>query len=742
MSAVDTQQEIFNDYTALLASVLPTAAGFVFHDRKARLYREDETSNNFNPTKEYQIALLQTLKHGEQLGEHDRIAVGEHTAYLFRLTSDSGWILGCVTALVNDDLADKPRTWIENQISPALHSLQRELGLRYRLVRTHRKYEEKASDHAFLRKLGEYSRAGGACELALENILNCCAEHLSLEGISLVAPDRGVAVHSGKVVIEPAEAGMLVEDLNERYLETTKPEARQFRQSAGDTFNCPILEDKRYPIGILSLSCQADPGMLERLQEIAEPLAASIEFVIERDFDSLTGLPKWSVFETQLTDAYDNNDGRYTLMHFDIDRMQLANDTFGRELGDGILRDFGATLKRKFGGHPVTRISGNFFAALLHNVDTDGATELGNEICKELDEQNYSIDGKRFRASVSIGIAPLIPADEGVRAALGPAQVACEAAKDRGRGRVEVYQSADESIVKRLDDIQMIGTVKAAIEEERLELHAQPITHLNNPSVAPHYEILVRMLDENGGIVEPKTFMSAAERFQIMPDIDRWVVKNTIDMILQHEDKIHDDTHFAINLSGQSIADQSFAVFLKQKLSESGLRPSRLCFEITETAAVGNHRQAQAFMREFRAMGCQLSLDDFGTGLSSFMYLKMFPVTTLKIDGTFVADIDENEVSRSMVTAISEIARVLELETVAEFVSNKESVDILRSIGITWAQGHYVGKPRQLASYLEEQHHSITNFAEDIDPSTMTAKALPDDLMSDVALANMGLDKH
>jgi diguanylate cyclase (GGDEF)-like protein len=379
----------------------------------------------------------------------------------------------------------------------------------------------------------------------LIGILNATAEHLELEGISLLVPSRDIALDSGKVVIDPREGGMLIEDQSERYLDTSQPQAREFKAASASSFVCRILKDNRYPPGLLGIAAKDPAAIASRLTDIAEPLAASIEFVIERDFDALTGLPKWPVFEKHLTTAYDENDGGFVLMYFDIDRMTLANDTYGRVLGDNILRSFSKLLKTQLSDVPLARISGNYFVALLHNVTCDVAASIGKGICRELESQPHGINGRSFKATVSIGIAPLIPADDGINSALSPAKVAYDAAKDRGRGRVEVYQSPDESIVKRLFQIQLIGPVKTALEEGRMELFAQPLAHLKDPTLPPKYEVLLRMRTETGELIEPGQFLAAAERFQIMPDIDRWVVQQTLRTINQYAETIKDGTILA-----------------------------------------------------------------------------------------------------------------------------------------------------------------------------------------------------
>jgi len=743
MSETATQRELFSDYSALLMSLLPDAEGFLFHDRKARLYWRNDYSENFRPSREYQIALLQTIKTGEQIGEYDKVPLDEKTAFIFQLTSETGWPLGAVTVIGDSSYAEKTRGWVYNQIAPALNSLQRELGLRFKLVKTHKRLTEKASDHDFLRLLGEHSRSDAACEAALHSILECFATHLNTNATSLIIPNKRVELHVGNVAITRKESDLLIDSMNEAVFENTQPEARQFRNSSEGTYNCTIYADKRYPVGVLSVKGPADDDFVERLNDIAEALGSAIEYVLDRDFDPLTGLPKWPVFEAQLSKACEENSGEHVVMFFDIDRMQLANDTFGRNFGDEMIRKFANVLRPELTEHAITRISGNYCAALLQGVSLEDAEQIGKNVCAAFKNAPMQVGDQEFRNSVSVGVAPLIVTDEGVKDAMGPAQVACEAAKDRGRGRVEIYQSADESIVKRLDEIQIIGNIRTALAEDRLELYAQPIASLTESTAATKFEVLVRMLDENGDAIEPGQFISAAERFQIMPDLDRWVVGKSIAMLDEHQSDANQRPRVAINLSGQSLGHSEFVSFLRKRLNESRVSPEQICFEITETVAIANLKQAQAFVREFRALGCQFALDDFGTGLSSFTYLKLFPVNALKIDGSFIKDIEQNEISRSMVIAISEIAKVMELETVAEFVGNANSTEILREMGIGWIQGHYVGKPRPLVDYMTKSNGAtVRDYSESSGTPTMEVKALPDDFLPELALQHMRLQNN
>ena len=739
MAAGRQKTEVFADFSAFLNALLPQALGFLFHDRKGRLFWRDRDDQPFELNDDFHAALAQVLSNGDIPGDEARIKLDRATAFVIPLTSDRGRNLGALTAVVDPDTGGMPYQFCVDVLSPAIRSLERELSLRYYLMDVNKQLEAQTTDHDFLQALGDVARQRTSCQQVLGSVLELCLKHLKVIGATLVVPDKKLYFAIGDDPVNKTEAQLFFESLVDAEAKSkaeakakakaeaeakakakaeaegdADPEAEAepdmddleagFIPAAsdelGDTYSTLIHQNAETPIGVLVLSHGgADPEYAARLSGLIGFVVSTIEHVIERDFDALTGLVRWPNFEHQLDDACRDVENYYSLMFLDIDQLHVVNDTFGRASGDIVLKEFAAILKANLEEHLVTRVTSDSFAALLKNKSVKNAEKIAKKICAELNEKGYAEDGKSFRPSASIGVARLVPSNDGVRSALVPAQVACQAAKDRGRGRVEVYQSADTSIVQRLEDINQVGSIRHAIESGRLILYAQPIASLRGGDLTQYFEILVRMLNMAGDPVEPAGFMSAAERYQLMQELDRWVVASSIDALLNSN---HSSIRFAINLSGQSLGNDQFLDFVSSELQRSGLAPDRLSFEITETVAVANLQKAQLFMNVLKELGCHFSLDDFGTGLSSFAYLKLFPVNALKIDGSFVRDITENEVSKSMVAAIAEIARVMNLETVAEFVQDQKSMDLLKDLGVTWAQGYFIGIPRPLAEYLKE----------------------------------------
>jgi EAL domain-containing protein (putative c-di-GMP-specific phosphodiesterase class I) len=281
--------------------------------------------------------------------------------------------------------------------------------------------------------------------------------------------------------------------------------------------------------------------------------------------------------------------------------------------------------------------------------------------------------------------------------------MACESAKDHGRDRIEVYNLENQSLIRRHDDMQLVADIQQALDGDEFELLAQPITSLSQSDGRPRYEVLLRMRDRDGENVPSAAFFSAAERYQMMPQIDRWVVSRTIARLREYVVEISGrGALFSINLSGQSLGDDDILKFIEDEIDAAAVPVAALGFEVTESAAVANFSKAQNFINALHERGCTIALDDFGAGLSSFAYLKNFRVDTLKIDGSFVRDITVNRISESMVAAITQVAKVMELDTVAEYVECRETLKLIAKLGVDYAQGHEIGRPRPLDEVLEE----------------------------------------
>jgi Amt family ammonium transporter len=390
------------------------------------------------------------------------------------------------------------------------------------------------------------------------------------------------------------------------------------------------------------------------------------------------------------------------VLYIDGDSMHVINDNFGMHVGDEVIGKIADVLRRKpRPGALAARVAGDRFAVFVPDCKLEIAEEIADTICKECSDLSYPRGDGTVQVSVSIGVSELEKTPAALAHGLASAEIACKAAKDRGRGRVEIFQDADQSIMRRHADVEIIQRLHQALEKDRFVLFAQPILPLAAQGGEPRFELLLRMLGAGGEIIPPDKFLSAAERYQLLPQIDRWVVKNALAALRSQAGVLRGrGMRFSINVSGPSIADEAFLGYLETTLLDSGLPPEAICFELTETAAVANLARADRLMQRMRALGCTFALDDFGTGLSSLSYLKSLPVTTLKIDGSFVRDAAKNPRTESMVRAIAQLAHTMGMETVAEYVETDELRVRMAALGVDFGQGFAIGRPVPMAEVL------------------------------------------
>jgi EAL domain-containing protein (putative c-di-GMP-specific phosphodiesterase class I) len=373
-------------------------------------------------------------------------------------------------------------------------------------------------------------------------------------------------------------------------------------------------------------------------------------------------------------------------------------------VGDGLLGQLGELIRQRLPpGAFGARISGDRFAAMLP-AQVDDAERFAESLREGATRLAMVHEDGHQSLSVSIGITPLDQGATELAHVLAPAETACKAAKDRGRNRVEVYHASDVSIMRRHADIGIAGQVREAIDSGRLHLNAQLILPFAAAeSARPHYELLLRMTDDHGRTVGPDTFMSAATRYQLMPAIDRWVINHVIETLKPRAAVLKGKAlGFAINFSGQSLNDDSFADWLISSIAGSGLEPELFCFELTENATVASLPRAEALMRRLRRLGCGVALDDFGTGLSSLSCLRQLPVTMLKIDGSFVRDVLKDPRAESMVRAVAQLARSMAITTVAEYIETEAIGTRIAELGVDYGQGFAIGKPIPFTDLLTE----------------------------------------
>ena len=416
--------------------------------------------------------------------------------------------------------------------------------------------------------------------------------------------------------------------------------------------------------------------------------------------DVLTGLVNRREFENRLDRALKSARARessYALLYLDLDRFKIINDTCGHQAGDALLGQLGALLKSRIRWRDcLSRLGGDEFGVLLESCSLDEAMRSADSLVTAIDEFKFSWEDRSFKLTVSVGVVPITSDNEDVGTVLNAADAACQAAKEAGRNRVHSFEANDIELMRRRREIQWAARINSALEDNRFELFRQTILPLQQSENGEHYELLLRMRDESGALVAPDLFISAAERYGIMPNVDRWVVENALRWLVSEADERERLAVCSINLSGQSLADDKFLPFVVEQFHRSGLDARQICFEITETSAIASYAQASRFINALKELGCMFALDDFGTGLSSFGYLKHFPVDYLKIDGSFVKEILHDPIDREMVRSINEIGHLTNKKTIAEFAENEEIITMLKGMGVDYAQGYGVSEPKQI----------------------------------------------
>ncbi len=418
--------------------------------------------------------------------------------------------------------------------------------------------------------------------------------------------------------------------------------------------------------------------------------------------DALTGLINRREFEKRLQQlmSHSINNEHHALLYLDLDQFKVINDTCGHHAGDELLRQIPQLLACSTRRSDlIARLGGDEFAIILSSCQLDRAEQVARSVLEAIANYRFSWEKQIFKIGVSIGIVEISDTDTDLHEVLKHADSACYEAKEGGRNRFCIYTENDQAFKTRSEQMDWVSRINTALRDDLFVLYAQAIVPVNpDSSSKPGYELLIRML-ENGKIIPPFAFIPAAERYNLMIEIDRWVINKAISIIQNAPDFSDRIDHIAINLSGQSLADKDFIQFMVDKLDKSQLH-EKICLEITETAAIGNITNARRCIEILHGMGMRFALDDFGSGLSSFSYLKTLDVDYLKIDGTFVKNIANDPIDRAMVKSIHEVATVMGKKTVAEFVEDDAILAVLKKIGVDYAQGYGIEKPKPLTEIL------------------------------------------
>jgi len=457
----------------------------------------------------------------------------------------------------------------------------------------------------------------------------------------------------------------------------------------------PIIDKNRTILGAVII-----------LRDVTEMRTMEKRLSFQASHDSLTGLINRREFEIRLKQNIRNAQSEkqtHSVCFLDLDKFKIINDTSGHSAGDEFLKQISVTIQNELRATDVlSRLGGDEFGILFNSCSISKAQTICNKILKSIKDTRFSWGKNSFESGASIGIVPINEYTTSLSEVMSSVDAACYEAKDKGRNRIQVFEPDDAEFVKHRAETSWIQKIKTAIKKDNFELYFQEIQAINPSYPTPRsIEILVRLKDGEK-IVPPDSFIPAAERYNMMPLIDEWVISKTFDFLNEYQEAKNSELRVAINLSGQSLSEDNVLNLITNLLRKNkNLKKEHICFEITETAAIANLSRATEFILQIKQMGCKFSLDDFGSGLSSFSYLKNIPVDLLKIDGIFIRDITSDPINKAFVESIHNIGKMMGIKTTAEYVENEDILNCVKSIGIDYAQGYHIARPIPVKTLLE-----------------------------------------
>ncbi|HEY6483791.1 MAG TPA: EAL domain-containing protein [Steroidobacteraceae bacterium] len=707
----------FEPYVQLVRSLLPRATMVALFDATGDMrWSSDTIGPDLHALVE---ATLKSEGVAPQGPGQLRMLDGSLPIYLCWLRDESELLLGVLAVVCrqNGEAQAEGRgfSFAHSLLRPVLECLRRDLLSRTAIDQLQRSVHLRDRDLELLLADGATERPPGDGADELKGILQQAIEHVGCTTAAMIVPDKSLALVRSNAQ-RPTET-QLVARAHRQLLSMAqiRREPVIINKLAPNTafgvlpykiLSCAMRSGAAKTIGVLALFREdSSEPFSERDARLADVLARKAVGIIQVNYDALTGLYTRPAFEHRVRAVVaDAKAAHWTALYIDADQLHAINDSFGMHVGDSVLGQLGELIRQRLPpGAFAARISGDRFAVLLP-THPDDAERFAESLREGVEHLGATQGDSRLRVSISVGVASLDTAAGELMHSLAAAETACKAAKDRGRNRVEVYKSNDLSLVRRFADINIASQLRAAIDAGRLRLYSQlilPFANAENPRV--HFELLLRMLDEENRTIGPDRFLSAANRYQLMPEIDRWVIDQAIGLLKPHAPMLAGRAvSFAINFSGQSLNDEKFVDFLLERIRASELDPALFCFELTENATIANIARAEQLIRSLRRLGCAVALDDFGTGLSSLAYLRQLPVTMLKIDGSFVRDILKDPRAESMVRAIAQLARSMSIATVAEYVETDEIRTRVATLGVDYGQGFAIGRPGPFVDLLAE----------------------------------------
>jgi diguanylate cyclase (GGDEF)-like protein len=708
----------FTSYRTLLEGLLPAGSQCALSDAAGRIQHADETFQQAIVAKVLSRLASEPAENLRSQPKIIRVRIPPHACLAAPLRGEDKQTIGFLWACV--PVAEDSKT-VGRRLVAVASVLAQAVRLTTRLDDLSAALAERCEELNLVLHTEDQVSAFAEGQHALDDLVRNCHDYLGVRFAALLMRDKGILIAhdnngSDAAAMPAGQRDALRTTIYDRVTQTADavlvndprdPLLAEFR--ACRLLATPIFDGKAQVIGMLAISNDVEHREFsDNDKNLLRVMAQKAVKIVQVGYDPLTGLVNREAFEflvgQQLADAQ-QRETEHSVLFLDIDQLQLINDTVTHDAGDGVIKALAALLQRVVrDSDVVARLGGDEFGVLLMRCPMQRAEDIAGELRTKIAALVVPWAERSLSVTVSVGVALIDSGTETAQAAVAAAELACDVAKELGKNRVHSYQPTDTRLLKRHHEMDAAGQIQMALHQDRFELYGQSIEALDDAGAPLHVEVLLRMRDEDGELVAPAAFLPAAERYHLMPAVDRWVVTHAVQFLNEHGAQFGAGRGLlAINLSGQSLSEPSFRTFLEDRLAELKVPLERVCFEITETAVVSDLKRARAFITELKSRGCKFALDDFGSGLSSFSYLRSLPVDYLKIDGGLVREIGEDPIAASMVAAVQQVAQVMHLKTVAEFVENDAIRAMAKKMGISFAQGYAIGRPQPLVSFVLAQ---------------------------------------
>jgi diguanylate cyclase (GGDEF)-like protein len=701
----------YDPYGQLVKMLLPSSGSLAIYDARGELLWCSDGYERPDLRSVVEALLAAPSNAAADRGTMTQTAAGV-PAFLAALKTSDGDALGfLVLELGQGQNSRHNGSMVPSLLRPVLDCLENRMNLEQTIIGADRSTDSQELD--LLLSVDEDDRTDAA---PLERLVRHCVQHLGCVLGTLLLPDKNVAlacaVEDGTItdtaaaLLDKTQRHLLAwAQLNDRPMVVnrigTSEETPKYK-----ILSCPVRDAHNRVMGLIALFRDGNAENFElhdiRILEFVSRKAVSI---LSSRHDPLTGLINRLIFERQMQSSLDEPvvPGGRSLLYLDVDRLQVVNDAFGFQAGDEILQRLAEVIRGIAGPEDLaSRIGGDRFALYLPDSPGDRAREIGESILASFAQLAYLHGDRSIAVSASIGLAVADEQDTVGPHLLAAAELACKRAKQLGRNRLQTASEDNLLVVTRRKQLVASANLQDALKNHGFRLEAQPIVGLaERRDETVGFEALVRMRSSSGESLAPDKFLDAAERYDLMPALDRWVLCSAVDVLKSHRDAICRSPYsFTVNVSAQSMVGGDFTRFALEQIAAAELPPEAFCFEVKEAAAVNHLREAEKFIRELSAAGCKIGLDDFGCGLSSLTHLKQLPVDHLKIDGSFVRRVLTDRVADSIVSGIARAATTLGVSVIAEHIESEALAYKLRQSGVDFGQGFYFGRPQPFAEVV------------------------------------------